>query len=121
VILRPRQGPRQSDSENQQVLRDVDPIDKRERRRLHDENRQFRQRNAEEKDVGEPSPHEASLLPTPVSWTYQDRSAAGAGLLSSTAQNSPPAHRHLKIAARYLGETAETKSDYTLSKVLFQP
>ena len=52
VILRDRLASSERDDENQHVLRDIYPIYKSERRRLEEEKRQLRQRDAEEKDVG---------------------------------------------------------------------
>jgi len=52
VIVRHWLAPSERDHENQQVLRDIYPIDEGEGRRLEEQKRQLRQRDAEEKDVG---------------------------------------------------------------------
>ena len=61
VILRHRLAPSERDDENQQVLRDIYPIDSGECRYLEEQKGQLRQRDTEEEDIGEPSASSASL------------------------------------------------------------
>jgi hypothetical protein len=55
VILRHRLAPSERDDENQQVLRDIYPIDSGECRCLEEQKRQLRKRDTEEEDIGETS------------------------------------------------------------------
>jgi hypothetical protein len=59
VVLRNRRSPTERNAKNEQILKDVNPVNHRETWRQLNKEREFRKGDGEEEQIGETSPRQA--------------------------------------------------------------